>query len=178
MKSLSVDEFINKYIDWIDKNEWDYVYQQATLLLEYPYDFTAKLFEANIDPLPYMTTVPYSYAPLDINKVTLSSKCTRIDASAFNCCSNLKTIELPEGLEVIDQSAFSDSGLIEITLPSSLIILGPYAFKDCKDLRKINYNGTIDQMNKVRVWEEVFEGIPTPYIHCTDGDIELRDLDE
>lgn len=178
MKSLNVDEFIDKYIDWIDKNEWDYVYQQATLLLEYPYDFTAKLFEADIDPLPYMTSVPFSYAPLEITNITLPSKCTRIEAQAFNSCEELKTINLPEGLEIIDMSAFRGSGLTEVVLPSTLLVLGPQAFAECKHLKKISYNGTIDQINKIKIWEEVFEGIPAPYIHCTDGDIELRDIDE
>lgn len=176
--NMTVEHFIEKYIEWIDKDEWDYIYQQATIHLEYPYDFTAKILQVGINPLAHMTSVPYSYAPLEIKEVALSSKCTRIEASAFNGCSELETINLPEGLEVIDTMAFFNSGLKEITLPSTLLVLGPQAFASCNKLEKITYNGTIDQINKVRVWEEVFDNVPAHYIECTDGNIQLRDIDE
>lgn len=176
--NMTVDKFIENYIEYIDKEEWEYIYQQAEIHLEYPYDLTSKLLVAGIDPLPSLTIVPYSYAPLEIKEATLSSKCTRIEASAFNGCLELETINLPEGLQVIDSMAFFNSGLKEITLPSTLLVLGPQAFASCNKLEKITYNGTIDQINKVRVWEEVFDNVPAHYIECIDGNIELRDIDE
>ena len=176
--NLSIENFIEKYIEYIDSEQWDYVYQQAEIHLEYPYELTSKLLEAGIDPLPSLSSVPYSYAPLELDNAVLSSNCETIGSDAFNGCENLTHIILPEGLKTIDSGAFAHSGLREVNLPNTLEILGPAAFQDCKDLKKITYNGTIDHLNKVRVWEEVFDGVPAHYIECKDGNIELRDIDE
>lgn len=174
----SVESFIEEYIDYIDKEEWDYVYQQAEIHMSYPYELTSKLLEAGINPLENLTVVPFSYAPLELDSAILNPKCTTIQQDAFNSCEKLTHIILPEGLVNIDTRAFSGSGLVEINFPSTLEMLGPAAFSNCKNLKKISYNGTIDQMNQVRVWEEVFDGVPAYYIECTDGNIELRDIDE
>lgn len=175
---MEVEDFIKKYIDWIDKDEWEYVYEEAELHLQYPYELTSLLMKANIDPLPHMTSIPFSYAPMNIKNIIIPDKCKSIGVDAFNSCDQLTHINLPEGLAVIDSRAFYCSGLKEITLPSTLEVLGAETFKGCQNLVKIKYNGTIDQLNEVKIWEECFEDIPAVLINCIDGDIELGDVDE
>ncbi len=57
-----------------------------------------------------------------------NSQVTRIGASAFADTDSLSTIELPDGLTVIDASAFSYSGLEEITIPASVTSIKDSAF--------------------------------------------------
>ena len=62
-----------------------------------------------------------------MNTVIPSSVKT-IGTEAFYWSFNLDTITFPEGLEVIEESAFSDSRLTKITLPSTLQSIGNWGF--------------------------------------------------
>lgn len=53
---------------------------------------------------------------------------------AFEGCTSLKSISLPETLEVIGLSAFRSSGLLDISIPDSVVDIGSSAFSDCADL--------------------------------------------
>ena len=60
-------------------------------------------------------------------------------AIAFNGCSSLTEIHLPDNLTSIGESAFYDcSSLTEIHLPASLTSIGKYTFYDCSSLTEIN----------------------------------------
>lgn len=66
----------------------------------------------------------------------LPASVKEIEACAFAYCgaSEGLNIILPEGLETIGESAFTNSGLKTITLPKSLKSLGKEAFRECKDM--------------------------------------------
>ena len=60
--------------------------------------------------------------------------------------SGITSIELPSTLEMIGNYAFYYcSGLTSITLPSSLTSIGEHAFHNCSGLETLEYKGTIDQ---------------------------------
>ena len=63
-----------------------------------------------------------------LEKLTLPSSLIKIDRFAFEECTDLKEVVANEGLEIIGQSAFRNSALETITLPSTLIIIGKQAF--------------------------------------------------
>lgn len=76
-----------------------------------------------------------------LQTVDLSS-CTRlktINESAFYGCSSLSSINFPEGLEIIDQSSFQLTALTSITIPSSVLILGYAAFRECNRLKSVTF---------------------------------------
>ena len=59
-------------------------------------------------------------------------------AIAFNGCSSLTEIHLPDNLTSIGESSFYDcSSLTEIHLPASLTSIGGYAFDQCTSLMKV-----------------------------------------
>ena len=60
-----------------------------------------------------------------------------IDMRAFYACKDLTTANLPPTLTFIGQEAFSGSGLRSITLPAGLQELGAGVFKDCASLSAI-----------------------------------------
>lgn len=59
-----------------------------------------------------------------------------INSGAISYTSNLKTVTLPQGLEIIGTEAFKLSGLSEITIPESVEYIGDAAFWD-DNLEKI-----------------------------------------
>lgn len=58
----------------------------------------------------------------------MPEKLEKIGNSAFSCCSNLKTIEIPEGIKIIGDYAFSEAPITEINFPESLCKIGTYVF--------------------------------------------------
>ena len=52
--------------------------------------------------------------------VKLSKNIKRISSSLFAFCSNLEIIEIPDGVETIDTTAFSYSKLKIIIIPSTV----------------------------------------------------------
>ena len=46
-------------------------------------------------------------------------------------------MELPEGLEVIEEDCFWHSGLEEITIPKSVKRIEKYTFRECKSLQRV-----------------------------------------
>ncbi len=57
-----------------------------------------------------------------------------VDTGAFRYCKGVKVLSLPEGLEQIWDYAFSNSGFMMITLPSTLEMLAASAFNSCDNL--------------------------------------------
>ena len=63
---------------------------------------------------------------------------TSIGNSAFQNCSGLTSVTIPEGVTSIGESAFSGcSGLTSVTIPSSVTTIGKGAFYNCSSLTSI-----------------------------------------
>ncbi len=73
--------------------------------------------------------------------VTYSSKTytvTTIGSHAFNGCSSLRSVTIPESVTSIAGSAFHGcSTLASITLPENLTTIGNWAFRGCSSLTSI-----------------------------------------
>ena len=64
---------------------------------------------------------------------------TRIGNSAFSGCTNLTSIDIPEGVTKIDEWAFEVCrGLEFIEFPNSLVTLGRWAFTGCSGIKTVN----------------------------------------
>ena len=55
----------------------------------------------------------------------------------FDGCINLRQLKLPEQLKTLWGYTFVRCGIEEIVLPDQLRIIPPFAFKDCKNLRRV-----------------------------------------
>ena len=83
-------------------------------------------------------------------KVTFEqgSQLKSIAANAFYMCSNLREINLPEGLESIGVHAFYEcSSLAKVTFPSTLKTIGGHAFSGCRKLKEITLPEGIQHLN-------------------------------
>ena len=65
-----------------------------------------------------------------------------IGASAFENCTSLKNLTVPEGVVTVSQSAFENCTALEsVTLPSTLTYIGMGAFKDCTAITNCYFGG-------------------------------------
>jgi hypothetical protein len=91
------------------------------------------------------TDNPY-YKSVDGNLYTKDGKTLIKYASA----KKDKSFVLPDTVEEIKDNAFDGAKyLTKITIPASVKIMGPEAFRHCSALEKVNYLGTIDE------WAEI-----------------------
>ena len=65
-------------------------------------------------------------------------KLKTIGGYCFQRCKSLKSIELPDGVEILSISAFHGcSSLTSVSLPSTLKKIGSFCFQGCKSLKSI-----------------------------------------
>ena len=62
---------------------------------------------------------------------------SQIGNIAFMNCSELISIDIPNSITSIGESAFSSSGLTSITIPNSVKTIGRLAFQGCQNLKSI-----------------------------------------
>ena len=69
--------------------------------------------------------------------ITLPSTLKRIESETFMWCDNLRSVEIPNGVEYIGSECFCNSGIEEITLPGTLKEIGEDAFGRCPKLKTV-----------------------------------------
>ena len=93
-----------------------------------------------------------------IEKIDLSlTSITEIPYSAFCSCYNLNSISFPNNIKIIGHSAFSFSGIKEITIPEGVERIESSAF-DNSQLSEINLPSTIKFVGKNAFYELVEDG--------------------
>ena len=126
-------------------------------------ELTSILMQAGIDPLLGMTEIPvyflylqesikffnipqgitkinnYAFVYTDLESITIPNSVRVIDSDAFYGCKNLKTVELPTGVELY-LSAFSLSGLESVEL-KDVKLRDIIIFYNCKQLKSVTVKG-------------------------------------
>lgn len=70
-----------------------------------------------------------------LTSITIPESVTTIGDNAFSSCSGLSSITIPEGVTIIGSSAFSGcTQLTSVTIPESVTSIGGYAFANCTKL--------------------------------------------
>lgn len=141
-EKIDNNEFTDLYV-WLNQKYHDYnniVIGRTTELL----------YDADIDPLLYMSIVPLN----------------------FGAGMTIKKLAIPNNIDIIGDYAFEYSEIEEIVIPNSIVKIGNRAFAGCENL-KIKYLGTVNQwlnidINPANTGFYVFKTI----IECTDGNIQ------
>lgn len=89
----------------------------------------------------------------EITSVYIPDSVTDFGEFLFDGCENLRHIELPSSLTSLWGYTFCRSGFEEVILPDKLACLPPFAFKDCKNLKRVVCGAG---MKKIHAW--VFGG--------------------
>jgi hypothetical protein len=195
---MTVKEYIEENIELIDNNQWEelFDYYKHDLV---PLGVGGVLYEAGIyflDKLSYIPACAFaSYETL--TDITIPDNITKIGASTFAGCFNLKNIIMSDfnNVEEIEIYAFSGcNSLTKIILPNVKIIRGN-AFRGCCNLKTIILGKNVTSIEKdaftklpdnfeiyyqgtKNEWKQVykpanFEGLYFT-VHCSDGDIIKR----
>ncbi len=72
-----------------------------------------------------------------LSAVTLSHSVRFIGASAFRECDNLSAIEFTKNVKIVGANAFRKSGLVAVSVPATVEIVGDNAFYDCMKLTQV-----------------------------------------
>ena len=74
---------------------------------------------------------------------------------AFNNCSGLENITIPNSVEVINSYTFYNcNNITRVTIPTGVTTIDRKAFCECTNLTDIYYNGTEEQWNKISISSE------------------------
>lgn len=168
--TTELQNFIETHIEQIDENLFQELYD--SMRGEFGYwdisGFTKMLYEAGIDPLTYMHTVPKHFIVGDDSLVELiiPEGIELIDFEAVIACNNLKKVHLPYSLKRIDTSGFSGCyNIEELTILNPKLEVGAAAL-NVREFDSIYYNGTKnDFINN-------FSYLYAPHVYCTDGELE------
>ena len=108
-----------------------------------------------------------SFYNLDkVTSVTISGAYIQINDSAFEGCTSLNGIDLPEGMTgSIGDYAFKNSGLISIVVPSGVISMGRGVFDGCTSLTEITLpfiGSRVGSENNTDTFDYIFNGNVPP----------------
>ena len=70
-----------------------------------------------------------------IRSVVVEPGVTNVGYWAFANCENLTSVSLPDGITVVEEDAFYNTGLTSIVLPNTVQRVEKAAFSDCKSLQ-------------------------------------------
>ena len=71
-----------------------------------------------------------------------------IDDEAFELCTSLTSIDIPDSVTNIGNRAFYQcTGLTSVTIPDSVEIIGYRAFSDCRSLTSIDIPDSVTNIN-------------------------------
>lgn len=83
--------------------------------------------------------------------------------------SNIASLEIPDHIHFINELAFLDCFMLNsITLPK-IINIDERAFRGCFELEHIKYRGTVEEFEKLKLPQYVFDDCKYSRVECTDG---------
>ena len=87
------------------------------------------------------------------NLTSVSLPQSLVDLDGFRYCTSLTKIVIPDGVKYIHNSAFKGTGLESVYLPDRVIEIEPSVFEDCTSLKTVRMPSSVEVMS----WS-VFEG--------------------
>ena len=83
-----------------------------------------------------------------LTSVTIPNSVTTIGSSAFAGCSGLTSVTIPNSVTSIGDYAFSScSGLTEVTIPNSVTSISYYAFSSCSGLTEVTIPNSVTSIS-------------------------------
>ena len=102
----------------------------------------------------------YAYAPASGTEYTIPSTITQIGDNAFFLCQNLRSVTLNEGVRSIGDSAFNNSGITFIEIPSSVTNIGVSAFYGFQ-IQRVKFLGSTPPVLRGNpFWQSAFIYVP------------------
>ena len=146
--------FIENNIDLVNACEFDILYKhlRETGLSDLTSEFSEIMLKAGIDPLLYMDYVPNRYLMACTHSIADYKIPPNIRTINFNAFTATDFVDLiiPEGVKALESRSFSAcTELITVSLPNSIEFLANSVFSRSINLKRITYNGTYAEWEKV-----------------------------
>ena len=109
----------------------------AARICAFLYDLGLPILESCKDG----TITPFMFAGTSLESIVIPSNIKTIGKGAFTGCRQLEEIIFEEGVESIQERAFSYLLIQKIEFPRSLRYIGPLAFLECDKLESIKFKG-------------------------------------
>ncbi|MCG8581036.1 MAG: leucine-rich repeat protein, partial [Bacteroidales bacterium] len=96
-----------------------------------------------------------------VAKITFEgNNVTEIQKGAFDSTKDLKDITLPEGLEIIGESAFGGSGITDVIIPKSVTEIGESAFSNMTSLNTFTFEkpANLETIPRHIIYNSSFKG--------------------
>ena len=103
-------------------------------------------------PLPNNELIVGVFEGTGLKDVKLPSTLKKIECFTFAGCKNLKTVELPEGLEYLGVSCFAGTGLESVEFPASLRTISQASFSHCQSLRSARFAEGLETLGTHEYW--------------------------
>lgn len=88
-------------------------------------------------------------SPPQKSKLELPETVKKINESAFQDCSALKTVKLSKTLEIIEEFAFNNCTALEkVQLPDTVTEIKEFAFKDCSALKEVKFSKALEKISE------------------------------
>ena len=132
------DSFATKKIDGFKinyvKNTYGHMYALKNGFTDEACFLTNELDDGTLEITKYVGNSATCVIPSEID----GKKVTQIGYNAFNGCTELTSITIPDGVTCIGNSAFSDCTSLEtVTIPNSVTQIYPRAFYNCTLLKEV-----------------------------------------
>lgn len=96
-----------------------------------------------------VTCISGAFKNCGIKEVIIPDTVKMIGDETFLGCEGLVNISLPEGLEMIDRSAFQYcDGLTEVIIPDNVTVIGSDAFATCDNLTRVTLPADLEEIRK------------------------------
>lgn len=128
-------------------------------------------------PSSLKTIGTYAFCGMPITGVTIPENLEELTFFCFGF-THLTSCKIPSTIKKIPVSCFEACYFLEsIDFPIGLEEIGTYAFANCSSLHEINYEGTMEQWERIIKNNDWYKGgwHPTPLsvVHCSDGDVQI-----
>lgn len=111
--------------------------------------------------------------------IIIPDSVTSIGEWAFRGCSGLTSVIIPDGVTSIGELTFSGcSGLTSVTIPDSVTSIDNSAFRGCSGLKDVYFAGTVEQWNRMDIGDNNTPLFIATIHYSTSGETELPDAFE
>ena len=121
-----------------DGNNLTWTYGDGTLTI---------LGAGNMEEFTYTNPAPWYGYSKEINKIIISESVTSIGSCAFEDCSKLTSVEIPNRISLIGFAAFRNcESLSNITIPNSVTSISAAAFQGCSSLTSVSMSNGVTSL--------------------------------
>lgn len=104
------------------------------------------LIPSNYDGVPVTEIADNAFTGQSVTSVIVCGGVKRIGQYAFQSCTNLVKVALPDSLSELGNGVFYDCGFTEFKIPHGLTVIPTRCFQQCKNLKSITVPDTVTEI--------------------------------